>query len=95
MTLPVFASFSTSTWWPGVWPGAALMMAAPSPKTSYSSLSNGTHLLFSSAEKNRGSTRSLFGFHMNSRSARGVSHVAPANWFKLAVWSLCACEMAT
>ena len=67
----------------------------PLDKDEYDVFGDGAHLLFSSAEKNRGSTRSLFGFHMNSRSARGVSHVAPANWFKLAVWSLCACEMAT
>ena len=34
ITGPVFGRRTTSTWWPGVWPGAALTITEPSPNTS-------------------------------------------------------------
>ena len=36
--MPRFASFTATTWCPGVWPGVAITTTEPSPKTSKSSL---------------------------------------------------------
>jgi hypothetical protein len=38
-TAPVFGSRTTSTWWPGVCPGADLITTEPSPNTSWSPFS--------------------------------------------------------
>src|SRR6266446_1074705 len=94
MTTPDFLSLTSSTPWPGVWPGVLRIRTLPSPNTSWSPSIICVFAVLLAA-KLSGATPSGVGV----ASAQATSsllriHVDESNALALPVWSKCRCENA-